>query len=79
MSKKHYEVAPESVASETPAAPAAPANVRQRAATVVRTLGLSSVVAAAVLVELGVKATDMVDPAVVKAKAAAWLKAPANN
>lgn len=78
MSKKNPEdgAAPERTASETPALPA---NTKRRAASVVRSLGLAPAVAAAVLVELGVKATDMVDPAVVAAKTAAWLKAPANN
>jgi hypothetical protein len=59
--------------------PAPPANVLQRAETVLKTLKLPAPVAAGVLAEHGLTRTALVDPVEFQAQVTAWLAAPANK
>ena len=54
-------------------------NTKQRAMSVIKAMKLDGHIAQAVLVEMGLKPTDMVDPIEFKSKVNAWLKAPANK
>ena len=56
-----------------------PANMKQRAVSVIKGMKLDGHIAQAVLVEMGLKPTAMVDPSEFKKKVTAWLNAPANK
>ena len=77
MAKKTEATEPQEPIQEE--SPVIQTNTKRRAVSVIRQMKLPEHVATAVLAEMGLRATSMVDPEQFKSKASAWLVTPASK